>query len=742
MKQKYIWKFSILVLFLSQSFYSQTVIDDFTDGNFTSDQTWSGSTTYFSVITDATLPNGNASTDGSYLASNASQGDVSLAITSSEVSEWRFSLGSPDFNPSSTNYIGVVLMASAAFSGDMVSNNFQGYYLRIGTSGTADPISLWRKTGVGTAEVGDFPSSPDFATGALRDGINIRVTRSSSGVFELFYSTGFDNNTIPTTSAGTLTNNTYTTSNYFGLYQNINNPSTDRRVYIDNIQIGAVTWDGSSSSDWATAANWDSNTIPTSTDNLIIPSGLTNYPTVTTGETINSLIISSGASLVASNASFTVTSNAIYNRNLANASQWYFISSPVVGETYDATWVSTNSVASGSGDNRGISTYDNSTNDGTTGHWRYLQSDDSNSSTFNDSQGYGVILSSAGDVSLVGSGIYTADQSITITQGVNNFNLVGNPFTSYYKLGDLFTGNSSDISTTAWFWNGSSYTTRVSGISDTFNANYLITPGEGFFVSSLLASTSLNFTLSNANHEDSFSSGSKTDNTITRVTLNIKENSNSREARIYYIEGTTTGYDNGYEGKLFGGASDSFEFYSHLVDNSSTEKYQTQTLPKQDYENMIVSIGLKANAGKEITFTAETLNIPNGLNVYLEDRATNTVTQLNETNAEYTITLTENLDGIGRFYLHTKASAVLSTDTNILNSVSIFNTNSNTLRIAGLQQGNASVKLYNMLGKEVLKTSFQTTGVSDINLLNLTTGVYIVQLTTENGSINKKITLE
>ena len=118
MKQKYFLKFLLLISFLSFNVKtnSQTVIDDFTDGNFTANQAWSGSTTEFSVITDATLPNGSASSDGSYLASNASQGDVSLAFASTEVSEWRFSLGSPNFNPSGSNYIGVVLMASATFS--------------------------------------------------------------------------------------------------------------------------------------------------------------------------------------------------------------------------------------------------------------------------------------------------------------------------------------------------------------------------------------------------------------------------------------------------------------------------------------------------------------------------------------------------------------------------------------------------------------------------------------------------
>jgi hypothetical protein len=78
----------------------------------------------------------------------------------------------------------------------------------------------------------------------------------------------------------------------------------------------------------------------------------------------------------------------------------------------------------------------------------------------------------------------------------------------------------------------------------------------------------------------------------------------------------------------------------------------------------------------------------------------------------------------------------------LLNSVRIFSPNPNKLRIAGLQQGNASVRIFNMLGKQVVNSTFVTSGVSDLDLPNLANGVYIIQLETANGSINKKITLE
>ena len=41
-----------------------------------------------------------------------------------------------------------------------------------------------------------------------------------------------------------------------------------------------------------------------------------------------------------------------------------------------------------------------------------------------------------------------------------------------------------------------------------------------------------------------------------------------------------------------------------------------------------------------------------------------------------------------------------------------------------------------------MNSSFNTTGVKELTLPNVATGVYIVQLETEAGKLNKKIVLE
>jgi hypothetical protein len=64
------------------------------------------------------------------------------------------------------------------------------------------------------------------------------------------------------------------------------------------------------------------------------------------------------------------------------------------------------------------------------------------------------------------------------------------------------------------------------------------------------------------------------------------------------------------------------------------------------------------------------------------------------------------------------------------------------LRIVGLQQGKASVKLFNILGKLILNTAFEANGMKNISLPRLAKGIYIVQLETAEGALNKKIILE
>ena len=156
---------------------------------------------------------------------------------------------------------------------------------------------------------------------------------------------------------------------------------------------------------------------------------------------------------------------------------------------------------------------------------------------------------------------------------------------------------------------------------------------------------------------------------------------------------------------------------------------------------MVVPVGVDALANAEITISAELNNFPANINVFLEDKLENTFTRLDAT-SNFSTTLSTDVNSTGRFYLHT-TSASLSTGSVLNNNpVSIYTTTRDNLRIVGVKSGTANVKLFNILGKQVLNTSFEGTGSNDIHLPALSNGVYIVQVKNETGTINKKVIIE
>ncbi len=214
--------------------------EDFTDGNFTASPVWSGSTGSYAIQTATPLVPVGAVTDLSYIGSNASVGNSGLNTPSTESSEWLFSLGSTNFTPSSDNNFGVILMSTAAVTNITAGTgtSFNGYFLRIGVDAVIDRLELWRSDATARTKVGDF-TGMDFQNGAAQNGVNLRISRSSTGVFSVFYSTGFRFSAIPTLSGGTLTDATHSSSSFFGLFTSFANPGPTRRVYLDNITFGS-----------------------------------------------------------------------------------------------------------------------------------------------------------------------------------------------------------------------------------------------------------------------------------------------------------------------------------------------------------------------------------------------------------------------------------------------------------------------------------------------------------------------
>lgn len=521
-------------------------------------------------------------------------------------------------------------------------------------------------------------------------------------------------------------------------------------TYDSSGAVLANTWTGATNTDWDTATNWSMGAVPTGTSKVAI-NDVVNDPVASGPISVNEMTINSGAQLtvngavtnnstivVNSGGSFiaktSVSGNVTYNRTIGSTN-WHFISSPVNDQDVDA-FVGTEGLAAGTGNNRGLSSYNNSTPG-----WTYYQAGAAGTGNFPQGEGRALKLAASGDIAFTGT-MPVSNVSVSITSNVNGFNLIGNPYPSFIPVNTsadainniLSINTSSLVQETLWFWNqGTSSYDQINQAS----ASRFVAPAQGFFVQSN-GNNTFKFTEAMQSHQtDNFQ---RNTNTRPKILLSLTNGTNTKVTDIFYIEGTTTGWDNGYDSTIFGGANHPFAIYTHLVSEGNGEKLGIQSLPPDNYESMVIPLGVNATSGTSITISAASVNLPVDLNVYLEDRTNGVYTLLDDT-SEFTTTLSEDLDGIGRFFLHTSSSA-LSVGDEELTSVSMYTSSKDNLRIVGIESGQARVKIYNILGNQVLNTSFTGNRVNDIRLSNFKTGVYIVQLKTRKGSKSKKLVIQ
>ena len=119
-------KLLFILILLPFSLLAQ-VTDDFSDGDFTQNPTWSGTAEQYTVNNSKQLQL-NAEGEGTAY--------LSLSITEYESMEWQFWIREA-FAPSGNNYSDVWLSADNAD----LSQVTQGYFLRYGEGGSNDAIT-------------------------------------------------------------------------------------------------------------------------------------------------------------------------------------------------------------------------------------------------------------------------------------------------------------------------------------------------------------------------------------------------------------------------------------------------------------------------------------------------------------------------------------------------------------------------------------------------------------------------
>ncbi len=501
-------------------------------------------------------------------------------------------------------------------------------------------------------------------------------------------------------------------------------------TYVDNITKGVIagtTWTGNTNTDWDTPTNWD-NGVPTAVDLVTIPN-VANMPTASGPAVFSEMLIESGASFI---ANATVLGTITYERNLSS-SDWHSVSSPVIGQDEDDFVLASGFKTQGT--DVGFCTFDTDLN-----YWDFYQSGTNTAATLGVGEGYIVnLLAASGDISFTGT-MNLTDVSIplpVITTG-NGYHLLGNPYTSYIDSGAMLTTSTAALlSETIWVWDQStdSYETKVAV------DNFQLAPGQGFFVQSNGAPGTVTINEAFQSHQgtDTFL---RSDNR-TEVYLTLSDGSRVKKCKVYYIDGTTTGFDNGYDGFMFRAFPEPFSIYTHLITNGFNRDIGVQSLPNDDYENLVVPVGVNAASGIEFTISADAINLPTGIDLYIEDRGASTFTLLNP-NSDFTLTPTNDLNGAGRFYLHTTSNVLGINDNALAYDLQIYTTGSSKeLMVKGQLSGITTADLYNIEGKLVLsKTLEQFSTSNTLDISGLSSGVYVVKVDNANQSKTQKVIIK
>ncbi|WP_187262574.1 lamin tail domain-containing protein [Pontibacter beigongshangensis] len=213
-------KQTLLILFLLFPFLSKGQLqENFSDGNFTQNPTWTGNTGSFLVNTAGQLQSNGPAVTGTTLTLSTSLEAVTGTV-------WEF-WANLRLATSSGNYADIFLISD---SEDLSGSN-SGYFVRIG--GTPDEVSLFRKDRGGNPVY--VINGQDGTIGSSANNVvRVRVTRSVSQEWHLEIDlTGQGQSYV---SQGTATDATYTRSGYFGLVLRYSSANS-RNFYFDDFSV-------------------------------------------------------------------------------------------------------------------------------------------------------------------------------------------------------------------------------------------------------------------------------------------------------------------------------------------------------------------------------------------------------------------------------------------------------------------------------------------------------------------------
>lgn len=211
----------LILLLVIPIVLSGQVTDDFSDGDFTTNPSWTGTDTTFII---------NNSLQLQLNATIAGRAWLSTPIENHEEIEWRFWI-KESFSPSGNNFCDVFLSGNSAQLNEVT----EGYFLRFGEAGSNDAIELFRKNGTENTSI--CRGSDALIASSFE--LDIKVVRDSDGGWQILYD---NNNSGIYQLDASGTDNSFAPNGYFGFLATFT-ASNSTKFFFDDIYIGTYQVD-------------------------------------------------------------------------------------------------------------------------------------------------------------------------------------------------------------------------------------------------------------------------------------------------------------------------------------------------------------------------------------------------------------------------------------------------------------------------------------------------------------------
>jgi hypothetical protein len=377
-----------------------------------------------------------------------------------------------------------------------------------------------------------------------------------------------------------------------------------------------------------------------------------------------------------------------------------------------------------------------------------------NSSTpLESGKGYRAATEDGSPLKFTGT-VYTGNVNITIDIGTaSKWNLVGNPYTSYLDAQVFISANGvsgndvldSNYNAIYGYNDGTDGGSIWTIINSVQNVGKNVAPGQGFFVASNGTGGSNNLTFTPAmrtlSGTDDFILGRQnSDTSISHLNLTIDNSLTAYRTDFYFTDSTTSGLDPGYDAGSFDALDSELSIYSNLVSENNGVAMAVQALSNSDMSEIVVPLGINAPQGEQFRISIAESDLPSTTNVYLEDNVVNTITLLNT--SDYLFTPLENLNGVGRFFLHYSTTTLSLNDKNF-NGLQIFTSEDpKLLHVNGKLNDSSILDLYDIQGRLVLSKKLDINSNSNIiGIGSMSSGVYIVKLKTGGLTRTQKVSI-